>query len=342
MLLLPAMKISHVIKYAVLACFLVSCAGIEKVKVTSSFVEFSTDVNISLFGLDIPDSSKTSHIISASREIFSYFNSEMNPYIETSSLNILNSAEPHVRKEIPVPMREILKISKNLHKYTDKYFNVAVLPVVELWGFYNEKEPSKPDEQLLMETLKISDLDCYTFQGDSFIVSDKRCRIGLGGIAKGYAVDSTAHYLELQGYTDFIVEAGGDLVVRSPNVKNIGIKHPRIENMLIDTIYVRSGAVATSGDYEKFIEADGTRYCHIINPFTGYGISDIISVTVISEKTYLSDAFATAAFAMGREKAEYILEKNKLSALIYYYGNGKIEKKEINMENYKKPVGYGL
>lgn len=337
------MKITHVIKYAVLTSFLVSCTIDEKVKITSSFVEFSTDVNISLFGISRSDTSRTSDAISSSRDIFSYFNSEMNPYLATSSLSLLNSAEPQVRTEIPHPLRQIIKISKNLYKYTDKYFNVAVLPLVDLWGFYTGKEPVKPEEQLLMETLKFSDLDCYIFEGDSFVVSDKRCGIGFGGIAKGYAVDSVAHYLLSEGFNDFIVEAGGDLIVRSKNPKSIGIKHPRLENQLIDTIYVSSGAVATSGDYEKYIEVDGERYCHIINPYTGYGTSDIVSVTVISEKTYLSDAFATAAFAMGKEKAEYILEKNKLSALIYYFDGGqKILKKEINMENYKKPAGSGL
>ena len=337
------MKITHVIKYAVLTCLLVSCTMNKKVKITSSFVEFSTDVNISLFGISMSDTSGTSDAISFSRGIFSYFNSEMNPYLETSSLSLMNSAEPMVKTEIPNSLRQIIRISRNLHKYTDKYFNVAVLPVVELWGFYTGTEPVKPEENMLKETLKISDLDLYNFENDSFFVSDKRCRIGLGGIAKGYAVDSVAHYLLSEGYNDFIVEAGGDMIVRSKKPKTIGIKHPRIENELIDTIYVSSGAVATSGDYEKYIEADRQRYCHIINPYTGYGTSDIISVTVISEKTYLSDAFATAAFAMGREKAEYILEKNKLSALIYYYGDGKeINKKEINMENYKKPAGYGL
>ncbi|MBN2857774.1 MAG: FAD:protein FMN transferase [Candidatus Delongbacteria bacterium] len=315
----------------------------KKVKITSSFVEFSTDVNISLFGISMSDTSGTSDAISFSRGIFSYFNSEMNPYLETSSLSLMNSAEPMVKTEIPNSLRQIIRISRNLHKYTDKYFNVAVLPVVELWGFYTGTEPVKPEDNMLKETLKISDLDLYNFENDSFFVSDKRCRIGLGGIAKGYAVDSVAHYLLSEGYNDFIVEAGGDMIVRSKKPKTIGIKHPRLENELIDTIYVSSGAVATSGDYEKYIEADGQRYCHIINPYTGYGTSDIISVTVISEKTYLSDAFATAAFAMGREKAEYILEKNKLSALIYYYGDGKeINKKEINMGNYKKPAGYGL
>jgi len=337
------MKITHVIKYAVLTSFLVSCARIEKMKVTSSFVEFSTDVNISLFGIDRADTLKSSDAVSSSRNIFSYFNSEMNPYLETSSLSLMNCAEPKVKTVIPVPLREIIKISKNLHKYTDKYFDVAILPVVELWGFYTGKEPSKPDVEVLKETLSISDLDCYIFEGDSFVVSDKRCRLGLGGIAKGYAVDSVANYLTSEGYKDFIVEAGGDLIVRSSKARKIGIKHPRYENELIDTIYVSNGAIATSGDYEKYIELDGTRYCHIINPYTGYGTSDIISVSVISEKTYLSDAFATAAFAMGLEKAEYILEKNKLSALIYYNGKEQqIMLKEINMESYRKPDKSGL
>ncbi len=331
------MKFRHVLKYIMLVCFVVSCTKSEKLKITSAFVEFATDVNITLFGINGTDSMKASEAVSDVRKIFAYFNSEMNPYVENSSLSRINSQDPGSRFEIPEPLREILKISIHLYKYTDKYFDVAILPVVELWGFYTAAEPSVPDEKELSDILKISTLDSYEFTGDSLEFKDGRCRIGLGGIAKGYAVDSAASYLYSRGYRDFIVEAGGDLTVRSPKSRMIGIRHPRKERSLIDTIYVADGAVATSGDYEKFIIADGVRYCHIINPDTGFGISDLISVTVISEKTYLSDAFATAAFAMGRKKAEYILEKNKLSGLLYYKEeNGGIGCSMINMEKYLK------
>jgi thiamine biosynthesis lipoprotein len=259
----------------------------------------------------------------------------MNPYVTTSSLYHFNSVETQKKVEIPAPLREILKISLNLYKYTDGYFNVAVLPVVELWGFYTDGFPAKPDVTALEEALKFSSLGCYEFKGDSVQINEARCKIGLGGIAKGYAVDSVATYLSSEGYTDFIVEAGGDMMVKSSSQKVVGIRHPRIESSLIDTIYIKNGAVATSGDYEKFIVDKGVRYCHIINPYTGYGLSDVISVTIVSGKTYLSDAFATAAFAMGKEKAEYLILKNDLSGIIYYLNSeGEISKKLINMDSY--------
>lgn len=331
------MKITHVLTYAILVAVLVSCTKDERLKVSSSFVEFTTDVKITLYNLNRSDTIKAEKSFKSSRKIFEYFNSEMNPYVATSSLNKLNSIEPNKKTEIPVALREIIKISLNIYKYTDKYFNVAIQPVVQLWGFYSNATPAKPDMSELENVLKISDMDLYGFSGDSLIVKDKRCRIGLGGIAKGYAIDSVASYLSSEGYNDFIVEAGGDLVVRSSEPKRIGIKHPRIENALIDTLYVKNGAVATSGDYEKYIIEDGVRYCHIINPYTGYGTSDVLSVTVISEKAYLSDAFATALFAMGLEKAEYILKKNDLSGIIYYFdGEENIKSRMINIDKYLK------
>jgi len=168
-------------------------------------------------------------------------------------------------------------------------------------------------------------------------VSDARCRIGLGGIAKGYSVDSAAAFLSSEGLEDFIVAAGGDILVRSVSQKTIGIRHPREKNAIIDTLFISNGAISTSGDYEKYLLDEGKRFCHIINPFTGYGTSDCISATVISEKSYLSDAFATAVFVMGREKGRYFIEKNNLSGIIYYLSDdGQIMSDRINVEKYEK------
>ncbi len=329
------MKFTHVLTYLVPLILLASCSKEDKLKMSSSFVEFTTDVKLTLYNVYEKDSSKVADVMSSSKAVFEYFNSEMNPYVKSSSINSLNSLEPGKRAEIPDALKEIMRISLNLYRYTDRYFNVAVLPVVELWGFYSGASPKKPDDNDIKELLKISDMDCYEFTQDSVLKKDARCRIGLGGIAKGYAVDSVAAHLISRGFNDFIIEAGGDLIVRASEPKKIGIKHPREDNGMIDTLYVSNGAVATSGDYEKYIVEDGVRYCHIINPYTGYGVSDMLSVTVISDKAYMSDAFATAAFAMGREKAEYIIRKNGLSAIIYYINDqNTISRITVNMEKY--------
>jgi len=331
------MKIGHVIKYAILVAFLVSCSKKEKQKVSVSFVEFSTDIRITVFDVDKSETEEINLILAQTEEIFRYFNNEMNVYEETSSISRLNNFIAGEKVPVPKSLTELLKISQNIHKYTDKAFDVAVQPVVDLWSFNTLSVPAKPDTLLLKETLKFSNSDSFQFLNDTIVASDERCRIGFGGIAKGYAVDSVRSFLSSKGLDDFIVAAGGDIYVNSKVQKTVGIRHPRIKDAVIDTLYIASAAISTSGDYEKYLMHEGTRFCHIINPSTGYGTSNIISASIISEKSYMSDAFATAVFVMGREKGRHFIDKNKLSGIIYYLSDeGNILSDRINIDRYSK------
>jgi FAD:protein FMN transferase len=330
------MKTTHaLICAAVLAIILVSCGREEKIKLTGSFSEFTTNVNITVFGLNSCDTTKVQEVFRNSRKIFKYFETEMNCYNDSSSLAELNRLEPGRKIKIPSSLKDILKISQNIYKYTDGAFDVGILPVVEIWGKSIKEGEGVPSEEKIQETLAYSGLKCYDISNDSVSVSDSRCKIGLGGIAKGYAVDSVAAFIKKSGFREFIIDAGGDLYVSSSHPKTVGISHPRIKGGIIDTLYVSDKAVATSGDYEKFVMDNGIRYCHIINPATGYGTSDIIAVTIVSEKAYLSDAFATAAFVMGREKARYFITKNNVGGIIHYLSDdGEVTAESINVEKY--------
>lgn len=319
------------------ALFIVSCDRGEKLRVSASFDEFTTVINLTLFGINSPDTVKAAEAVEGSRKILSYFNREMNSYDSSSTISALNRAVPGVKTPVPESLREILEISRNIHEYTDGAFDVAILPLADLWRQSIISTKTIPSSSDIRNILPFSQLDCYTFEDDSVTVIDPRCGIGLAGIAKGYAVDSVASYLKGQGYDDFIVEAGGDLTVVSPKKKAIGIKHPRKEGELIDSVYLSNGSVASSGDYEKFIIYEDQRYSHIINPATGYGVSDCIASTVISEKAYLSDAFATAVVVMGKEKGVKLIRDNKLSGIIYYLDdNGEVASYKINMSHYQK------
>ncbi len=304
---------------------------------STTFVEFTTDVTITAYGLYEGDEEEVNGIFSDSKKIMEYFNQEMSPELETSTLSILNKEAAKGKVEIPASLKRILKISHNLYKYTDKSFDVALAPVIKLWGFSSLQEPELPNRKTLDDLLEISTFDAIEYSIDSIFYSDPGCGIDLGGIGKGYAVDSVAVYLEDNGIEEYIVEAGGDLLVSSDSPKSIGIRHPREHGALIDTLYVANGAVASSGDYEKFFIADSTRYCHIIDPATGYGVSDLASVTIITDKAYLSDAFATAVFVMGKDMGIHFLIQNSLSALlIFKEDDGRLTKIDINLGRYRE------
>ena len=330
------MKFTQIILILLLV-FLASCSKREKKKMSTTFVEFTTDVTISVYGLDESDKGKVNEIFSGSKKIMEYFNQEMSPELETSTLSKLNKEATIEKVEVPASLKRILKISHNLYKYTDRSFDVALAPVIKLWGFNSIEEPKLPNPITLIDLLEISSFDAIEYSIDSIFYSDSRCGIDLGGIGKGYAVDSVAVYLEDSGIDEYIVEAGGDLLVSTDSPKSIGIRHPREHGALIDTLYVEKGAVATSGDYEKFFIKDDVRYCHIIDPSTGYGVSEFASVTIITDKAYLSDAFATAVFVMGKDKGVHFLMQNSLSALlILKKDDGTLEKIDINLDRYRE------
>jgi thiamine biosynthesis lipoprotein len=136
--------------------------------------------------------------------------------------------------------------------------------------------------------------------------------LDLGGVAKGLAVDAAAR--ELRDYTDFVVDAGGDLFLggRSPRGTpwSVGIPHPRVAGELIETITVSDHAVCTSGDYERATP-------HLIDPRSDAAATACASVTVIAPNAMLADALATAAFVLGPEDGARLLERHGVEGVIF-------------------------
>lgn len=128
-------------------------------------------------------------------------------------------------------------------------------------------------------------------------------QIDLGGIAKGFAVDSAARFLRRLGFQNFVVDGGGDMLVNGRDLNerpwSIGIQHPR-SGQIWGTLWIPSEwAVVTSGDYERFFYFQDQRYHHIIDLRTGYPAQGSVAMTVIAKNAMLADALATALFVLG-------------------------------------------
>jgi FAD:protein FMN transferase len=139
--------------------------------------------------------------------------------------------------------------------------------------------------------------------------------LDLGAVAKGLAVDAAAR--ELRPFKDFAIDAGGDLYLGGLNREGIpwsvGIRHPRLDRELIDSLRVSNRAVCTSGDYER--AGSGTEH-HILDPRTGASPGDVASVTVVAPTALLADALATAAFVLGPVSGLRLLERHGVEGLI--------------------------
>lgn len=299
----------------------------------SSFIEFSTDINVTIYNYSKGEK-EFNKIICAVRNIFKEFDKVYNPVIEESELFKLNKAaqrnSPNFIK-IPDDLKKMIKTSYNLYQKSSGFFDPGIYNIVEEWGFITGHKPKILTDNALKKLVKDNGFKNILIKEDSIAFLHKNLRLGFGAIAKGSSVDSVAQFLLSKGVSGFIIDAGGDLLIKGGRMKSIGIRHPR-EKILLDTLKLTDKAVATSGDYEKFFMDQGKRYHHLINPHTGKSDSDLISVTVISDYAETSDALATMLFVMGFQKAEQYMKNNNIQGILVTIDQNSLKKLSVNLD----------
>jgi len=244
-------------------------------------------------------------------------NRNENPPLHTTFLRVFNRA---------------MKISKA----TNGAFDITVAPLVNAWGFGFEKSDD-------MTKKKVESLLQYVGYEKVRIVKGRikkahpKVRLDFSAIAKGYGVDAVAHYLKSKGVHNFMIEIGGEVVVKglapkhedsdseTPRLWRIGINKPiedslNVDHRLQDIIQITDCGMATSGNYRNFYYKDGKRYAHTIDPHTGYPVQHtLLSSTVLASDCMTADAYATAFMVMGIEKAKaLVLSYKSLDAYFIY------------------------
>jgi thiamine biosynthesis lipoprotein len=152
-------------------------------------------------------------------------------------------------------------------------------------------------------------------------LKEKGMRIGFGGIGKGYAAERAKSIMQSMGVTSGVVNASGDLAAwgHQPNGQpwTIGIVNPNAAGQIFSWLNVTDMALATSGNYEKYIVIDGKKYSHTINPRTGLPVTGIKSVTIICPNAEIADAMATPVMIMGvRAGLDMINQINNVEAIL--------------------------
>ncbi len=168
------------------------------------------------------------------------------------------------------------------------------------WDFSKSRLPLQADIDALLARVG---LEKVTWSQNRLTFTRAGMEIDFGGIGKEYAADRAAEIcLGLDARHGF-VDLGGDIRVIGPQCDGqawrIGIRHPRLANVSIAVVALTGGALATSGDYERFIEVDGRRYCHILDPKTGWPAHGLSSVTVIADRCLIAGTLSTAAMLKG-------------------------------------------
>lgn len=241
----------------------------------------------------------------------------MSPYIAESDVYRLNNGG---KTKLSAETYGIIERAVSLSAESGGAFDISFAPLGALWNYKAENfnPPSRDAVKRVLSLVGYRKIIFY--DGNTVGFAKKDMKIGLGGIAKGYAIDRAVLVMKQMGTRSGMANAGGNLgLFGAPpsGFWNIGIRHPR-EESVICAVKLESGeAVSTSGDYERFVMFNGARYHHIINPLTGYPAEGLISVSVICASAELADAASTAIFVMGINKgAEFLQKRGDLSAVM--------------------------
>ncbi len=230
-----------------------------------------------------------------------------NRYRVYSKISIINARAYKEFTAINEDMSRIFDESKKWYDLSDGAFDVTVLPLILLW----KDRQALPNEHEILETLANVGMQNVFFNVDGMVkLGKKGVGVDFGGIAKGFIVDEVARLLQDRGVKSGLVEAGGDLTVWGEGKYNVGIQDPFNENSLIGRISLKNRAVVTSGIYQRFVEIDGKKYPHIIDPRNGMPIdNDLVSVSIFTSKTADADAVATAVSVLGKNDGINFLKK---------------------------------
>lgn len=229
--------------------------------------------------------------------------SSWDPNSQTSEVNRNAGIKPvKVDNELFQLIERAIKISK----LTDGAFDISYASMDNIWKFDGSMTKMPTEEEIAASVSKVGYQNIVLDKEHSTVfLKLEGMKIGFGAIGKGYAADKAKDLLMAKGVPSGIINASGDMNTwgKQPNGKEwkVAITNPLDKNKVFALLPIKNGAVVTSGNYEKYVNFNGKRYTHIIDPRTGYPSTGIISATVFAPKAELADALATSVFVMGIE-----------------------------------------
>lgn len=259
-------------------------------------------------------------------------NALFSTYLPGSELSRFNSTQHTEWFAVSAEMVTVVSRALAVSEASDGAFDVTVGPLVNLWGFGPDGQPSRvPPQSDIDALLAATGYRLLEVRADPPALRKQHAGlyVDLSAIAKGYAVDEVAQLLGRLGATDFMVEVGGEIRTRGHRADGeawrIALESPRAGTReVLRIIGLSDQAMATSGDYRNFFELDGRRYSHSIDPRSGWPVQHpLAAVSVIADDCMGADAWATALLVLGPERAMQVAEEQGLAAnLLLPEGDG--------------------
>jgi len=232
---------------------------------------------------------------------------------ETSLINKNAGIKPVT---VSLELINLIERSLKVSKITNGYFDISFAAIDNIWDFKSE-ELKIPSDSMISNSIEKIDFKKIIINKNkkTVFLSKKGMKIGFGAIGKGYAADMAKKKMLEYNIESGVINAGGDLIAwgKQENKKNwnVGVVNPDDKYSLISWLEANNTAIVTSGNYEKFIELEGKKYCHIINPKTGRPVLNMKSVTIVCKSAELADALATTVFVLGQNDGLALVERLK-------------------------------
>lgn len=274
---------------------------------------------------DTSPSFSTSELTNQIEQRLVRINLLMSTYIPNSQLSEFNQSRETGWHAVDEELATLVTTALLISKQSEGAFDITVGPLVNLWGFGPSDTsftfPTDTEINIAKRSIGYKQLEARL---DPPALNKKivDLYVDLSAIAKGYTVDEITQILDEKNIVNYMVEIGGEVKAKGiaphGNPWRIGIETPNIQRGGIEQVVsLKDVGVATSGDYRNFIEHQGKRYSHTIDPRSGYPVShNLGSVTVIHESTAIADAWATAFMVLGAEKSYQLSKENNLSGVL--------------------------
>ena len=251
-------------------------------------------------------------------------------------LNTVTSGE-HKKLKVDKKIIDLLDFSFSMYELTDKKVNIAMGSVLSIWHNYREDGLNHPENANLPPMDKLTDASKHTNIKDVIIdreentvyLNDSEMLLDVGAIAKGYAVEQTALWMEKEGISGYLLNVGGNIrtigkTYEGDNWKR-GIENPDTDNEeepYIAYLEIADKALVTSGSYQRFYTVNGNNYHHIIDPETLMPSEYFWSVSVLCNDSGVADALSTALFSMPLEEGQKLIERLEDTEAMWVTLNG--------------------
>ena len=312
-----------------LLCLVFSMAGCKKdskIKYTEySFDYFDTATTIVGYEKTEAEFDAVCEEIKAQMQKYHQLYNIYNRYEGVNNLCIVNDIVDGVHKEVKVDKEiiDLLRFSKEMYDLTGGRMNVAMGSVLSIWHDYRTEginHPEKaelPDIKILQNAAEHTDIEKVIIneENSTVFLADPKMSLDVGAIAKGYAVEQIALYLEGKGKTGYLLNVGGNVrtIGNKPDGEgwSVGIENPerQDDDAYLEYLKLTDKSIVTSGNYQRYYIVDGKNYHHIINPDTLMPGTEFRSVSVLCKDSGKADALSTALFNMSLEDGKKLVSE---------------------------------